>query len=83
LPTSPLSSAQLTSVPLNPAASALKYDSSVDGLGHSFTASVDSISTSADSAPEPGALTLLLLGATGLSVHGVRRRCRKRAAADS
>jgi hypothetical protein len=83
LPTSPLSSAQLTSVPLNPAASSLKYDSSVDVLGNSFTASVDSISTSANSAPEPGALTLLLLGAAGLSVHGVRMRGRKRAAAGS
>lgn len=43
-------------------------------LYYAFDASVDSIPGAIMGAPEPGSLTLFLLGAAGLAAHGIRRR---------
>jgi hypothetical protein len=77
LPTMNLASLQLNTLPLNLSASSFNYSFAED-LGpfdqQSFVASVDSISAPVYGAPEPGSLTLFLLGAFGVAAHGMRRR---------
>lgn len=80
LPTLNLASLQLNNLPLNLATSSFGYSYAFDmmpGGQVSFMASVDSISAPMYGAPEPGALTLFLLGAAGLAGRAMRRRLRQ------
>jgi hypothetical protein len=75
LPTLNLANLQLNSLPINWSTSSFGYSDEVDLGGQlSLTASVDSISAPRYGAPEPGSLTLFLLGAAALSARGMRRR---------
>jgi hypothetical protein len=74
-PTLDLSNLQLNSMPLNLPKSDFSYDVQSDMQDvMSFDASVDSISRPMAGTPEPGSLTLFLLGAAGLAARGIRRR---------
>ncbi len=77
LPTMNLANLQLNTLPLNLSASSFNYSFAED-LGpldqQSFVASVDSISSPVYGAPEPGSLTLFLLGVAGFAARGMRRR---------
>ncbi|HEY7312011.1 MAG TPA: PEP-CTERM sorting domain-containing protein [Gemmataceae bacterium] len=69
LPTLKLANLQLNNMPL----SSGEFDyTNLYGFG--FQAQVDSIGTRPE--PEPGSLTLFLLGAAGLAARGMRRRLR-------
>lgn len=74
IPMSELMNVQLNSLPLNLSASYLQYSWGNDLAAISLVTSVDSISAPVYGAPEPGSLTLFLLGAGGLAIHGIRRR---------
>src|SRR5579884_1017712 len=77
LPTLNLANLQLNQLSINTSASSFEYGFAADmmpGGQASFTASVDSISAPKYGTPEPGSLTLFLLGAAGLAARGVRRR---------
>lgn len=74
-----LSDLQLNSIPFNPSKSEFDYNIQYDmpdSIG--FYASVDSISKPTAGTPEPGSITLFVLGATPIAVFGVRRRLRFR-----
>lgn len=82
LPASSLASLQLNNLPVNWSTSSLNYSFAEDPMpgdvGDSFTASVTSISSPVYGAPEPGSLTLFLLGAAGLAARCLSRRSRFR-----
>lgn len=77
LPSSNLADLQLNNIPVNPFSggypSFLKYYIP-NGNNVGFEASMNSISAPMHGAPEPGSLTLFLLGAAGLAVRAMRRR---------
>jgi len=82
LPTLNLANLQLNQLLINTSTSSFEYSFAADmmpGWQQSFTASVDSISAPTYGAPEPGSLTLFLLGATGLAASSIRRRLGKSA----
>jgi hypothetical protein len=81
LPTLNLANLQLNQLSINTSTSSFGYSFAADmmpGGQDSFTASVDSISAPKYGTPEPGSLTLFLLGASGLALRGVHRRLRFR-----
>jgi hypothetical protein len=81
LPALNLANLQLNQLSINTSTSSFGYGLAADmmpGWQQSFTASVDSISAPKYGTPEPGSLTLFLLGASGLALRGVHRRSRFR-----
>jgi hypothetical protein len=76
LPNLSLANVQLNRLPLNLLSSHLDFQSWVNVQGYSFEVSVNSISAPMASNPEPGSLTLFLLGAGGLLVSHLRSRTR-------
>jgi hypothetical protein len=78
LPTMSLANVQLNRLPLNLLSSHLDFQSWVNVQGYSFEVSVDSISAPMAISPEPGSLSLFLLGTGGLMVSGLRSRTRMR-----
>lgn len=77
LPSMSLAKIQLNRLPLNLSSSYLVFQSWVNVQGYSFEVSVDSISAPMAISPEPGSLTLFLLGTGGLIVSGLRPCTRK------
>ncbi|HTU22407.1 MAG TPA: PEP-CTERM sorting domain-containing protein [Gemmataceae bacterium] len=75
-PTMNLANLNFNSIPINFSTSDFNFIISAEDeqFVNTFDASVDSISGPFYGAPEPGSLTLFLLGAAGLAVGGVRRR---------
>lgn len=82
LPTSSLANLQLNNLAVNWSTSSFSYSFAEDPMpgdvGDNFTASVNSISAPVYGAPEPGSLTLLVLGAASIAAYGVGRRSRFR-----
>lgn len=78
LPTLNLANLQLSNLPLNLSTSFLNYRAvGMAPPGENlFAASVTSISGPFYATPEPGSLTLFLLGVAGLAARGLRRRLR-------
>jgi hypothetical protein len=75
IPTSELMNLELNRLPLYLYDSYLQYNWGEDYLAAiSLVTSVDSISAPVYGSPEPGSLTLFLLGAAGFAARGVRRR---------
>lgn len=78
LPSMSLANLQLNRLPLNLSSSSLVFQNWVNVQGYSFTVSVDSLSAPMAISPEPGSLTLFLLGTGGLMVSCLRSRTRTR-----
>lgn len=66
---------QPNSVPLNLSTSSLQYRWGDSMEGIFFSASVNSMSTPVQGAPEPGSLTLFLLGVASLVTRRIRHLC--------
>jgi hypothetical protein len=75
--TSQLANLHLDSMHLDLSASYLHYDASVNLQGYAFTASVNTISGPIAISPEPGSLTLFLLGTAGLALYRLHPRFRR------
>lgn len=78
LPSMSLANIQLNRLPLNLSSSSLVFQRWVNVQGYSFEVSVASISAPMAISPEPGSLTLFLLGTGGLMVSCFRSRTRTR-----
>jgi hypothetical protein len=75
VPTAELMNLQLNRLPLYSYDSYLQYDWGHDNIAAiSLVSSVDSISAPVYGSPEPGSLTLFLLGAAGLAARSLRHR---------